>query len=151
MKSKKEKNNKVGEGDGYRGINLGSFFLGLLIVIVGFSYLAEQIGIVSVNVDFLISHFWSLLIIWIGFSLLGRRDRRVELAGIVLASALLLLTSLAIFNPPADLSEKNRELTIEKIAAAQKAEIKLNSDAVILQLTGGASQKMDMLRAFLCK
>jgi len=122
-------------------INTGKFFLGLLIFLIGLSYLAEIFGLVSVNVGYIFQHFWSILLIFLGLSLLSRRSKLVSLFGFVVTfSVLITLFYLATDNSNfLDLKHLER-IEVEQSLDANRVNISIDSQAAALKIDGGGEK-----------
>lgn len=130
-----QKNKKKEE---FQGLGFGRLFLGSLIMMIGASYLAERFGLVEVNVGFIISHFWSLFIVWIGFSLLSPKNRVIHNIGILLVTAVLIVVTFYTINSPQTFfSGLARDLAVKAEPTARQAEINVRSGAILLKISAG--------------
>lgn len=116
-------------------VGLGRLFLGLLIIVIGASYLAAKFGLVNVNVGFILSHFWSLLIIWIGLSLVDARHKTVQIVGMIIVVVIVTVITFFLLNPPALVfTGPAQDFQITKVASSTSAVVNVRAGAVILKL-----------------
>lgn len=122
-------------------VNTGKFFLGLLIFLIGLSYLAEISGLVSINVGYIFQHFWSILLIFLGLSLLSRRSKLVSLFGFTVAfSVLIALFYLATDNSNFLDLKHLEKIEVEQSLEANVANISIDSQAAALKVDGGGEK-----------
>jgi hypothetical protein len=126
----------------WRGINTGKFFLGLLILLIGVSYLCQSFGVVFINVGYIFQHFWSILLIFLGLSMLSRRSRTMTYLGLVI-TAITLIGLFYIATNDSVFPELKRFEKIEILALPEitKANIKIDSQAAALRIDGDPDLK----------
>jgi len=119
------------------GINTGKFFLGLLILIVGFCYLGESFGLVTINVGYIFQYFWSILLIFLGLSMLSRRSRSMTIFGLVITAVVLVgLFYVATNNSAFPELKRLEKIEVLTLAGATKAHIIIDSPATALKIEG---------------
>lgn len=121
----------------WHGINIGKFFLGLLILTVGICYLGESLGIVTINVGYIFQHFWSVLLIFLGLSMFSRRSRFMTTLGLIITAVVLIGLFYVATNDSA-FSELKRLEKIEVLALPNinKAHVRIDSQAAALRVEG---------------
>ncbi len=123
------------------GFNLGKFFFGTLIVLLGLFYLAKNVGWINFDLSFDLRQFWPLIIIFIGLSLIEFRGILGTLIGVLI---FLLIVGAVIFLAMGQmnlLSGNNLQketVFIAKEAGIQSAEIDIKTGAGNLEVTGGS-------------
>jgi len=134
QQSNKNTNSSVYE---WRGINTGKFFIGLLFLAIGVSYLGESFGVVTVNVSYIFQHFWSILLVFFGLSMLSRKSRAMTILGLIITVVVLIGLFFIATNDSA-FSELKRIEKIEVVAlpGVTKAHIKIDSQAAVLKIEG---------------
>ncbi len=136
-----QNNKEIFQSD-WRGINTGKFFLGLLILIVGICYLGETFGVTTINVGYIFQHFWSILLIFLGLSMLSRRSRVITFLGLFL-TAVVLIGLFYVATNDSTLAELKRLEKIEIVAleGVDKAHIRIDSQAAALKVEGDPETK----------
>lgn len=121
----------------WRGINTGKFFLGLLILIIGICYLGESFGVITINVGYIFQHFWSILLIFLGLSMLSQGSRAMTVLGLLI-SAIVLIGLFYIATNDSAFSELKRleKIEVEALPLATKAHIRIDSQAAALKIEG---------------
>jgi hypothetical protein len=121
----------------WRGINTGKFFLGLLILIIGICYLGESFGLNTINVGYIFQHFWSILLIFFGLSMLSRTSRTMTILGLIITTV-VLIGLFYIATNDATFSELKRLENIEvmTLPGITKARIRIDSQAAALKIVG---------------
>jgi len=71
-----EDNNRTDYCRPRRGFNVGRLFLGITLIIIGFLYLAKNTGWLPVGFNFHFIELWPILVVFLGLSMLSRRDIR---------------------------------------------------------------------------
>ena len=124
----------------WRGINTGKFFIGLLILIVGICYLGESFGLTTINVGYIFQHFWSILLIFLGLSMLSRASRLMTVLGLLI-TAVVLIGLFYIATNDSAFPELKRLENIEVVAlpGVTKAHIRIDSQAAALKIAGDPS------------
>lgn len=124
----------------WRGINTGKFFLGLLVLIVGICYLGESFGLTAINVGYIFQHFWSILLIFLGLSMLSRTSRLMTALGLLI-TAIVLVGLFYIATNDSAFPELKRLENIEVVAlpGITKAHIRIDSQATALKIAGDPS------------
>lgn len=121
----------------FQGVNLGKFFLGLILILIGISYLGEKFGLITVNIGFLASHFWALFLIWIGLSFIGKKNKQVQYIGLMVAIVVLVFVAVMMFsNPMQERMAEVENFEIPKLENVSSALVDINSGAVVLAING---------------
>ncbi len=128
----------------YLGINPGKFFLGILILVIGLSYLAESLGWMSINIGYVFWHFWSIFLIFIGLSMLDRHSRQTVYLGLAIAVIILFVLFYTVAEKPFfDQINKTEKIEVPRAANVSRAQINIYSQAAVLKVEGGADKLVE--------
>jgi hypothetical protein len=131
-------------GSVWRGINTGKFFLGLLILIVGICYMGESLGLVTINVGYIFQHFWSILLVFFGLSMLSRRSRAMTVLGLIITTVVLIGLFYIATNDLAFPELKRLEkIEVVTLPGITKSYIKIDSQAAALKIEGDSNLNTD--------
>lgn len=87
---------------------IGWLFFGLLIVVIGFGFLAQNLGYISgIDFEFLVK-FWPVFIIMAGLSVLSRGTRVGTVLAILFALAIIALMVYSFFNNTGNMAEMQK-------------------------------------------
>ena len=128
----------------YHGVNPGKFFLGILISVIGLSYLGQSLGFLSINIGYVFWHFWSIFLIFIGLSMLDRHNRRTVYLGLVVAVIILFVLFYTVAEKPFfDQVNKTEKIEVPQEAGVRRAQINVYSQAMALKVEGGAAKLVE--------
>lgn len=110
--------------------------IGCIVILIGFSFLADQLGW---DVSFEFWKFWPVFIILIGLSMLGRGSWMNTVLGILIGLAVIGIIIAGIFGTfsSTDTDVTTGNATIAKEATATDADVSLSFGAGTLRVTGG--------------
>ena len=121
----------------WQGVNTGKFFLGLLILVIGICYLGESFGIVTINVGYIFQHFWSILLIFLGLSMLSRKSRPMTILGLGITAVVLIGLFYIATNDSAFPELKRFEkIEVASLPGVLKSHIRIDSQAAALKIEG---------------
>lgn len=127
--------------------NFGRLFLGLLLVILGVAFLADNLGLVRISVNFDLSQLWPLLVIFLGLSLLSGRGFVSFLIGIVVTVAVLALVGAMLFGNVSFGGSKaklhSQDIAIKKVVSADSAVINVEMGAGTIKIAGDSDYLVD--------
>ncbi|MEK7478210.1 MAG: hypothetical protein AAB645_02490 [Patescibacteria group bacterium] len=128
----------------YLGINPGKFFLGILILVIGLSYLGQSLGWLSINIGYVFWHFWSIFLIFIGLSMLDRHNRQTVYFGLAVAVIILLVLFYTVAEKPFfDQVNKTEKIEVPRETGVKQAKINVYSQAMALKVEGGAAKLVE--------
>lgn len=122
-----------------RSIGLGRLFVGLLVVLIGISLLSNSMGWSwAFTID--IWKFWPVLVILAGVSMLFKQN-----SGWIVALLVLLVIGIGAASTDSAPWNSKREvitsdLNINKEPTAKTADIRINTGAAQLNISGGSTQ-----------
>ena len=125
----------------HHGGGMGRLFFGLLLLVIGFAYLARNFGLISginVNFDYLL-RLWPVFIILIGLSLLSRGTLIGAVLSTVFTFAVIALIVISFFLPAKTLELKNYNFDIARNPSASRADVVIKEGAATLTIDSGAS------------
>ncbi|MFC1687013.1 toast rack family protein [Patescibacteria group bacterium] len=125
-----------------KGFNLGSMFLGLVLLIVGVIYLLSNTGVLNVDIDFDFSVLWPLIIVFIGLAILTGRG---WLSGIIGAVVIVGVLFLIVAMVTGWIDTPTREVTTDTISIEEEADIESASLSIAtgagnLTVAGGSEK-----------
>ncbi len=125
------------------GMNFGRIFLGLIILVIGMMYLANNLGWMNLSLHFNASMIWPLVLIFIGLSLFQRRGWFGGVFGILLTLLVVVVIAIMVFG--VDMTgtttvSTTRSVEIQKSADITSARVAISSGAGKLIVKGGSSQ-----------
>lgn len=125
-----------------KGFNLGSMFLGLVLLIVGVMYLLSNTGVLNVDIDFDFSVLWPLIIVFIGLAILTGRGWLSGLIGaVVIVGVLLLIVAMITGWIDAPTREVTTDtISIEKETDTESANVSITTGAGNLTIEGGSDK-----------
>lgn len=135
---------KTNREDSYRGKRIGIFrlFFGLLILIIGFGLLAQNLNIIpEFNLNFsALFKFWPIFIILAGLSLLSQRSWLGSILAVIF-SFILILVFIGLLMSSGDNSQMhNSQFEIKKEGSATRAELIIETGASKVNIRGGAAE-----------
>lgn len=127
-----------------QGFSVWRLFIGLFIILVGLSFLAQQFGwnwLAPADVWKL----WPVFIILVGLSMVFRGRVMSTVLGIILSLAVLALVGMMLFWPTRFSMNEHRNGTIAAAlqSGATMATVTLNLGAAKITIDGGSSQLFD--------
>lgn len=129
------------------GLNIGKFFIGILLTIFGILFLIQELTGIGLGLQFNWNLIWPLLIVLIGFSLINLKGFQGKVIGILLTLiivGLIVATSLGVFNCN---SSSKDGTAIEKSSQLKENRVEIdkfsNIDLAEIQIrTGGGKFKI---------
>ncbi len=124
--------------------NAGSVFIGLILIMAGFIYLADTLGFLDIKLDLL--KFWPVLIIFAGLSIMSSRSWISLLVGIFMALAVMFVVFWTLFSDnffgmpammPARTVEK--DIKIQKESGIERTAVEIRNVIGNLDIKGGTS------------
>lgn len=116
-------------------------FLGLFAVIYGLAFLVNQLGLFALNIDF--GLIWPLFVVFVGLSLLRKRDVVSTSFGSTVATLCLAAVFISFMSPaPISYSQEANAvfpINITKEAGVEKADITINAGAGDISIYGISS------------
>lgn len=125
----------------HHGGGVGRLFFGLLFLVIGFAYLAQNLGIVSnvnVNLGYLL-RFWPVLIIIVGLSMLSRGTFIGRLLSVIIVLGIIALIILSLFVPVPTSRTEQYNFDFAKDTSASSAVIDIKAGASTINIKDGAS------------
>lgn len=124
-----------------RGFNFGRFFLGLILVLIGFLYFARAAGWVPADFSLDWSAIWPLLIIVLGLSMLTRGGWLSGMVGGIVTLLVIAAIILLIIGGQSGGQEvRSQDISIERDSAAARAEVTVKTGAGTIDIAGGTDQ-----------
>jgi hypothetical protein len=135
----KSKNKKFDECEGVN-FDFNKVFIGAVFILIGLAYLFKILGLVNFNINIFI--FWPLLIIFLGLSVLSKRNITSNVIGIVTALIVFFAFYFSI-NYPQDYSQiENIPININMEQGIKRAEINLEAGMGEISVSGGEEDKI---------
>ena len=119
---------------------MGSFFFGLLFLVVGFVYLAQNLGLVSgININFEhLLKFWPVFIILIGLSMLSKGTWLGKLLSALIMLGIIALIAVSFFFPKKSFDIKKYSFDIDQNSLAGSAVVNVKTGFASVIINGGA-------------
>ncbi|MCL5666768.1 MAG: toast rack family protein [Patescibacteria group bacterium] len=143
---------------GRPGSSFARFFWGIFIIFIGLIFLAQAAGFISGSeVGMFFTRMWPVVIIFIGLGVIARGSWVGSLLSTIVALLLLSALAIVIFNVPifgrqnisglrnnvldnANQDLVTQEISVDRLDAAQSAEISVNSGAAQIYVSGGSDR-----------
>lgn len=123
----------------HHGPNLGKIFLGIIVIAFGILFLANNLGVTDINLQFDFNLIWPVLIIFIGLSLLSRRGWVGSTIGIVVTILVLAVVAWFAFGWDGSGVTPEDEITpisVERETDITTAEVSISTGAGTLEVAG---------------
>ena len=123
----------------HRGSWVWRLFFGLLLVVLGIAFLAQNLGLVSnINFSYLFK-FWPALIIFWGLLVLSRGTWVGVVLSVIFALIIIGLIIFFFFWPMKIAKVKTYNFDIQKDAAVSRADVTVKTGAAVVKIGGGAA------------
>lgn len=119
--------------------NLGSIFLGILLIAIGFLYFASNLGLLPSNLGINPLQLWPLIIVVIGLSILSSRGWASTILGSIVFLAVIAILGLGIaggLRPDAITTD----IRVTPDPDAKTALLQIDSGAGSITIEGGADE-----------
>jgi hypothetical protein len=129
------------------GVNFGSLFLAILLILVGFFYLAKNTGWIDLNFNINWWQFWPLLIIASGLSMLSGRGWFSVVIGILvillsLGTIVIVIINNSSFDFPGNGFYKE-SISIDKEPNISSAVVNIKMGAAEININGKSDKLLD--------
>jgi hypothetical protein len=93
---------KEGQKETYKNrVSVGRLFFGLFFLVIGFAFLARNLGWVTgfyVDLEYL-SRFWPIFIIILGLSFLSKESRIGTILSVIFVLVIIIILAISLFFP----------------------------------------------------
>lgn len=122
--------------------NFGKLFLGIILLVLGMAYFMKVIGLANIDININLWQLWPLFVIFIGLSMLSRKDIFSNITGITVTLMVLGIFFLTIFGylkfTDNRVAAYKNDISVLKEANVDSAVLRVETGAGNLKIKGGS-------------